>query len=317
MNILLTGAFGNIGSSSLRELLNQGHTVRCFDIKNARTERVAQRFQQPGVEIAWGDLREAGQVASAVAGQEVIIHFGSILPPEVDKDPVRAEEVNVGGTRHLLTAALQQEQPPKFLLASSLDVFGHTQDKEPPRKVTDPVVATDNYTRHKLACEDMLKTSGLEWAIFRFADVPPLTPRSPDPIMFTIPLDTRIEMLHTYDAMKSPIWGQTWLIGGGSSCQVRYRDYLDGALERAGLSRLPESAFGHDPYCTDWLDTSASEELLHYQRHSFEQIMQDLPTTSRATKAVLSLLQPLVRHSLLKMSPYWQSGNRQSAKQHT
>jgi nucleoside-diphosphate-sugar epimerase len=318
MHILLTGAFGNIGSSTLQELIRQGHTVRCFDIKTQKTEKVAKRFQlEPNVEVVWGDLRQAEQVAAAVANQEVIVHFGAILPPEVDKDPTRAEAVNVGGTKHLLAAATQQEHSPKFLLASSLDVFGYTQDKEPPRKVTDPVVATDNYTRHKLECESMLKASGLEWAIFRFADVPPLEPRNPDPIMFTIPLDTRFEMLHTHDAglavangVKSQIWGQIWLIGGGASCQVYYRDYLREALKRAGIGMLPESAFGHDPYCTDWLDTSVSQALLQYQRHTFDEIMNDLPFPSGATKVMLSLISPLVRRSILRWSPYMQSVTR-------
>jgi len=318
MNILLTGAFGNIGSSTLSELIRQGHTVCCFDIKTPKTEKVAQRFQHMhGVEVVWGDLRQAEQVSAAVAKQEIILHFAAIIPPQVDKDPGKAEDVNIGGMQHLLTAATQQERPPKFLFASSLDVFGYTQDKEPPRKVTDPVAATDNYTRHKLECEALLKASSLEWAIFRFADVPPLEPRSPDPIMFTIPLDTRFEMLHTHDAglavangVKSPIWGQIWLIGGGSSCQVHYRDYLRESLMRSGVGMLPTNAFGHDPYCTDWLDTHASQELLHYQRHSFDEIMNDLPFPSGAAKLILSCIGPLVRRSLLKMSPYWRPSVR-------
>lgn len=36
MNVLLTGAFGNIGQSALDELLERGHTVRCFDLRQKR-----------------------------------------------------------------------------------------------------------------------------------------------------------------------------------------------------------------------------------------------------------------------------------------
>lgn len=36
MKVLLTGAFGNIGLQTLRELLAHGHTVRCFDVRDSR-----------------------------------------------------------------------------------------------------------------------------------------------------------------------------------------------------------------------------------------------------------------------------------------
>jgi len=39
MNVLLTGAFGNVGLSTLEELLRQGHQVRCFDLKTRANEK--------------------------------------------------------------------------------------------------------------------------------------------------------------------------------------------------------------------------------------------------------------------------------------
>lgn len=152
MKILLTGAFGNIGFSTLQELLKQGHTVRSFDLKNKQTEKKARQVAGK-TEIIWGDIRDAQHVASLVVDQDVIVHLAAILPPEVDERLEEAAAVNVEGTRSLLQAAKQQPRPPKFLFSSSLDVFGFTQDQPPPRKVTDPVVATDAYTTHKLEDE--------------------------------------------------------------------------------------------------------------------------------------------------------------------
>ena len=318
MHILLTGAFGNIGSSTLQELLAQGHTVRCFDQKTRETQKKAQRLQST-VEIFWGDIRDAKAVAEAVNEQEVIIHLAYILPPVVDERPDLARAVNVEGTRNVIEAAKAQKQPPKILFGSSLDVFGHTQDKEPPRRVTDPVEATDEYSQHKITCEEMIKDSGLEWAIYRFADVPPLAARAMHPIMYSIPLNTRIEMVHTHDVglaiangMYSPIWGKIWLIGGGSNCQVHYRDYLNRALGDIGLKPPPDHAFAPDskPYCTDWLDTTESQALLHYQRHSFDEITRDVLTATKPTGMVawlLPLARPLIRHQMLKLSPYLKS----------
>src|ERR1051326_7446043 len=283
LKILLTGAFGNIGFSTLQELIKQGHTVQGFDLPTKLNKKRALQVEGKA-EIVWGDIRNAEQVQALVRDQDVIVHLAAILPPDVDEHLELAEAVNVGGTRSLLEAAKQQPQPPKFLFSSSLDVFGFTQDQPPPRKVTDPVVATDAYTTHKLQDEEMITTSGLVWAIYRFADVPPLAPRKPHPIMYRIPLDTRFDMLQTTDAglaianglARDEIWGRVWLIGGGPRCQVYYRDYLERMMDAMGIGKLPEAAFGRDPYCTDWLDSEESEQLLHYQRHTFDEIITEL-----------------------------------------
>jgi nucleoside-diphosphate-sugar epimerase len=314
VKVLLTGAFGNIGFSTLQELLLQGHTVRCFDLKNRRTEKKARQVEGK-VEVIWGDLRHSEEVATAVQGQEVIVHLGYIIPPQVAEDLEMARQVNMDGTRYILEAAEMATEPPKILFASSLDVFGFTQNQPPPRKVTDPVQVTDDYTKHKLYCETRVRNSGLVWSIYRFADVPPLAPRRPHPIMYRIPLDTRFEMLHTYDAglaiahgiVCNEIWGKILLVGGGPTCQVRYRDYLGRMLDAMGIGMLPEHAFGHDPYCTDWLDTEESERLLHYQRHSFDEIIQDVVKYNAPPapiKQMMPLLRPLVQHWILGLSPY-------------
>ncbi len=311
---MLTGAFGNIGFSALQELLWQGHTVRCFDLKNKTNEQKARRLGGKA-EIVWGDIRQPDLVAAAVRDQDVVVHLAAILPPEVDEHRDLAYAVNVEGTRHVVEAAKQQPQPPKILYSSSLDVFGFTQDQPPPRKVTDPVQVTDEYTRHKVWGEEYLKSSGLVWAIYRFADVPPLAPRKPHPIMYRVPLNTRFEMLHTADAglaiangiVREEIWGRIWLIGGGPSCQVYYRDYLERMMEAMGIGKLPERAFGQEPYCTDWLDTEESQRLLQYQRHSFDEIISDLKkhaVPTGPTRLLMPLIRPLVRRWILSLSPY-------------
>jgi nucleoside-diphosphate-sugar epimerase len=322
LKILLTGAFGNIGFSTLQELIKRGQSVRCFDLPT-RANRKRARQMAGNAEMIWGDIRDAGQVAALVRDQEVIVHLAAILPPEVDERLEEANDVNVNGTRYLLEAAKQQPQPPKFFFSSSLDVFGFTQDQPPPRKVSDPVQATDAYTRHKLQCEEMITTSGLTWAIYRFGDVPPLAARKPHPIMYRIPLDTRFDMLHTTDAglaiangvAGDAIWGRVWLIGGGPRCQVHYRDYLERMVDAIGVGRLPEAAFGHDPYCTDWLDSEESQRVLNYQRHTFDEIMNDVMTyvaPGGATRFIMPVIRPFVRRWILSMSPYMKASSHRA-----
>lgn len=323
MRVLVTGAFGNIGASSVRELRRQGHQVRAFGRSSRANRRVAVSFG-PGVEPRWGDVRDSVAVARAVAGQDAVVHMAYILPPDSDDHPALAEAVNVGGTRNVIEAARALPIPPRVLFASTFDLFGFTQDQPPPRRVSDPVVATDAYTRHKIEGERMVRESGLPWAILRFADVPPLAMRSPHPIMFRIPLATRFEVLHTDDAglavanalagdagdADEGVWEHVWLIGGGPSCQVRYGDYLGRMLDVMGVGRLPEGAFGDQPYSTDWIDTTASEALLRYQRHSFEQIIGDVAAALGWQRRLIPVVRPLARWWILRMSPYYAKARR-------
>jgi len=312
MRVLLTGAFGNIGSSALEELQKQGHQVRCFDIEQKAYRRKARQLAGK-VEIMWGDIRNKDDVKAAVQDQEVVVHLAYVIPPRSNEEPEIARETNSEGTRNLIEAAQSLAQPPKFLFSSSLDLFGYTQDQEPPRKVTDPIYATDLYTEHKLACETMLTSSGLEWSIFRFADVPPLALRSPHPIMFRIPLNTRMEVIHPYDAAlaiangirNEEIWHNIWLIGGGPKCQIYYRDYLGQMLDVMGIGRLPEEAFSTEPYCTDWLDTEASQRLLAYQRYTFDDIVAGLEKIAGFRRPLAASMRFFVKKWILSMSPYW------------
>jgi nucleoside-diphosphate-sugar epimerase len=271
---------------------------------------VAQRFGDQ-IEVRWGDIRNVDEVKAAVAGVDVIVHLAAVIPPASIAQPEMAEQVNVGGTRNLIEAARAQIMRPKFFFASSFDLFGHTQDQPPPRRVTDPVQATDDYSAHKIAGEALVKQSGLEWIIERFCDIPDV--KEPHPIMFEIPLDQRFEVIHGDDialaianTLKTPeVWRQVVLIGGGPTCQIRYRDYLFGMLEALGIGPLPEEAFTRNLYCTDWLDSEYSRKLWQYQRHSFQEIIDDIAREVGWKRYLAGLTRPIVRRNILKMSPYW------------
>ena len=68
MKVLLTGAFGNLGSDTLEALLAKGeHDVRCFDLKNPRNEKIMKRLSGKGsFEIVWGDITDAGMTDKAI-----------------------------------------------------------------------------------------------------------------------------------------------------------------------------------------------------------------------------------------------------------
>ena len=316
MRVLVTGGLGNVGRSCLAELLQQKHEVRCFELKTQANWKQAKRFVGK-VELAWGDMRQPGDVASAAQGQDVVVHVAFILPPASDERPELAEAVNVGGTRNLLEAIKGLTPPPRIIFISSFSVYGACQDKLPPRTVSDPVQPMDNYNRHKVECESMARESGLDWCIFRLAMVPPKSLGGFTPKMFDTPPGQRTEFVHPDDVglavanavTSDQVWGKTLLIGGGHSSQMYFRDFVGRMMEAMGIGRLPDRAFASTACAfSDWIDTVESQRLLHYQRHSFEDFAREVAASLGPMRYALRLLSPLIRWWMLSQSPYYRAG---------
>ncbi|HHH42182.1 MAG TPA: SDR family NAD(P)-dependent oxidoreductase [Chloroflexi bacterium] len=321
MRVLVTGAFGNVGTSTVEALLEQGHTVRCFDLKTRTNERAARRLKRQygdRVEVVWGDLRRREDLEAAVRGQDVVIHLAFIIPKlshtgvESEARPDWAREINVGGTRNLIEAMKAQPRPPRLIFASSYHVFGRTQDQPPPRTASDPVHPIEHYTHHKIECEEMIRASGLEWAILRLSATLPLGLKL-DRAMFDVPLDNRMEFAHTRDVglafanavSSEEVWGKLLLIGGGPRCQLYYRDIVGRVLEALGIGMLPDEAFGTVPFPTDWVDTSESQRILRYQQRDFDDYVREMVALMGFRRHLVRLFRPLARWWLLRRSPYY------------
>jgi nucleoside-diphosphate-sugar epimerase len=314
MNILLTGAFGNIGVSTLDELIKRGHQVRCFDVKTKLNEKTAKKYRNR-VEIVWGDLRNSVNITRAVTNQDVVVHLAFVIPRlsvtgvNSEDSPEWAEEVNVGGTRNLLTAIQAQPIPPKILFSSSLHIYGKTQDIPPPRKVQDVPQPIENYAIHKVLCEQMIKESGLMWTIFRLGAALPVR-LILDPGMFDVPLDNRIEFVHSKDVAMAianaleneQAWGQIWHIGGGTRCQHYQREIVESVLDAFGIGMLPECSFTQEPYPVDWLDTSESQKVLLFQRHTLQDYIQEVKEKLGILRIFIWLFKPIIRLWILSKS---------------
>lgn len=319
MRVLVTGAFGNIGRRAVDELVSRGHAVTAFDMPTPANQKAARRMARPP-EIVWGDLRRSADVRQAVQGQDAVVHLAYVIPKlsatgtNSEDQPDWARAINVGGTMHLLAALQALPVAPRVIFASSLHVFGHTQHQPPPRSLADPVQPVEHYGLHKVACEEMVKASGLPWAIFRLAACMPIR-LILDPGMFDVPLDNRIEYVHARDVARAiangletdQVWGKTWLIGGGTRCQYRYEEIVRRVLDTVGVGMLPPEAFATAPFATDWLDTAESQRVLAFQQRTLDDYVEELRSALGPLRHLVRLARPIIRRRLLSMSPYYRS----------
>lgn len=311
-NILLTGAFGNVGISILKELANRGHNIRCFDLATPATAKVAKQYAG-GAEILWGDLRKPADLAAAVRGQDVVLHVAAVIPPLSEREPDLALAVNVNGTLSLLAAMLAEPRPPRLVFASSISVLGRNRDRTHLARPHEPHDPSDGYSRHKAACEIAIRESGLDWCILRLNAVMPLKLDQVDPIMFELDMNGQVEFVHTRDAglafanaaEATNVSGRLLHIGGGRSCQYTYREFFTKFLAALGIGMLPETAFGPHKFYTDWMDTSESQALLHYQRYSYDQYLSEIVGLLGWRRPLIKLFRPLVRRWMLMLSPYY------------
>lgn len=313
MRILLTGAFGNVGTALRREEKAKAHQIVCFD-QDTRKNRAKAKKQ--GANVVWGDIRVAEDVARAMAGVDAVIHLAAVIPPTSLHQPELARQVNVDGMRNVIAAAKAQPVPPKLAFASSYALFGPTQHLEPPRTIDDPINPTDDYTRHKAACETLLEESGLDWVVLRLGAVIPIEVIGVlDPLMFDVPLEDRMEFVHPADVglafltavERGDLWGRKFLVGGGPRCHLYERDIVNGPLVRLGIGALPDEAFGHEPFQIDWGDTTESQSLLQYQRYTFDDCMDHMVANLGWKAPFVRLSKPIARWQLLRLSPHYKA----------
>ena len=317
MNILITGSMGNIGSSTLAALQGRGHRITCFDLPTRVNRRLAKRLPSD-VRMCWGDIRQAADIAAAVVNQEVVVHLAAIIPElshtgeRSEGRPDAAYQVNVGGMKNLISALQALPVPASIVFTSTLHVYGLTQHLQPPRSVHDPVQPVEHYAQHKVACEALLRESGLRWVVLRLGAAIPIQ-LVMNPAMFLIPLTNRIEYVHTLDVgvaianaiETEAVWYKTLLIGGGQRCQLRYGDMLGAFMQVLGQAPLPQQAFNTVDYSVDWLDTRESQQLLKYQQRNYDDYVHALTALLGPWLPLVRWCRPVVRWLILRQSPYF------------
>lgn len=124
MKVLITGGCGFIGSNIANKLSTEHEVVIIDDLSTGREANI----EDLDVEFVHGSVADIGILKKSFKNVDYVFHQAAL--PSVQRsieDPVRANEVNVGGTLNVLVAA-RDVGVSKVIYASSSSVYGETPE---------------------------------------------------------------------------------------------------------------------------------------------------------------------------------------------
>jgi nucleoside-diphosphate-sugar epimerase len=329
--VLVTGAFGLVGSATVTRLLDEGRRVIATDLDVPANRKAAGRLPDT-VDVRWTDLTDPAAVDALIrdVSPAAIVHLAAVIPPLCYARPALARKVNVGATASLVKAAGALPSPPRFVLASSVAVYGARN----PHRVTElltadtPLRPSDIYGAHKTDAEQAARDSGVDFVILRLGGVLTAEPRFDvdlDTIYFeaSLPIDGRIQTVDVRDvarafaaATTAPAAGETLLIGGDESHRRLQGDLAPATAAAMGLlGGIPAGRKGDpdsddDWFSTDWMDTMRSQEMLDFQQVSWPHLLIDAADRIGWRRYPARLAAPLTHAFLTRRSPYYRYPGR-------
>lgn len=231
--------------------------------------------------------------------------------------------MNVDVTATLIQAAESLRQPPRFVQASSIAVYGVRNPYRFDSLLTadTPVNPCDNYGGHKVEAEALLAESDLEWVMLRLGGVVRAEADisiDKDLLHFegVLPADNRIHTVDVRDvgmafarATTAEVSSEVLLVAGDHTHRQRHGDLTPAVTAAIGLKGvLPEKLPG-DPsndsawFHTDWMDCTRAQSLLAYQHHSWPDMMAELRDKVGWKRYLYRSAAPLARRYLSRSAP--------------
>ncbi|MBU80157.1 MAG: hypothetical protein CL724_01560 [Chloroflexi bacterium] len=268
-----------MGRLVVGKLLEQGHTVRVFDLPTVNYEGLEG---EPRVEIARGDLTNSSDVGAACEGMDAIAHLAAILPPVAEARPELTRNVNIDGTRVVVEAVQAKAPSARLVLSSSVSVYGDTTPQGDEITVGHPTNPDDVYAASKAESERIVVESGLDWVALRISGVAvPVFQEPPAEWPFTP--DERIEFVHRDDAVSAlsaaltaPDSGRNvFNVSGGPTWRMSGEKYVNDYYELVEADPAL-AVYQSNPGHFDWYQSSDGQAALSYQNTPYERYLEQI-----------------------------------------
>jgi NAD dependent epimerase/dehydratase len=156
-SILVTGAGGFIGSHLVEQLVERGGSVRAFVRYNSRNDHGhlehLPEAVRAAVDVYAGDLANPEAVSAAIAGCDLVLHLGALIPiPYSYRHPREFVTANVVGTLNVLEAA-RRAGVRRLVQTSTSEVYGTA--RELPMPESHPLHPQSPYAATKVAADQL------------------------------------------------------------------------------------------------------------------------------------------------------------------
>jgi nucleoside-diphosphate-sugar epimerase len=308
-------------------MLEDGWQVTATDLATAANRKaVSRRRSIPRFAARWADLTHEADVTALLdeTRPDVIVHLAAVIPPTCYAVPTVARAVNVDSVRNLVVAAEQATKRPRFVLASSMAVYGARNPHRDLGLLTadTPVDPADSYGQHKAEAEVIVRDADLDFVILRLAGVLTVEPRAAggsEVLQFgaLLPTDGRLQTVDVRDvaaafaaAAREPVVGETFLIGGDESHRRVQGDVGAEVVAAMGLyGAMPLGRPGNPDddaawFATDWMDTTDAQAKLRFQHYSWSDVLTEIRARTGWKRYPLRLVAPFMHAALRRRSPY-------------
>lgn len=157
--VLITGASGLVGARLLPRLIEAGILCRAL-------MRSSGKDNPANINVVVGDLLDPESLPAAMDGVTAVLHLAAVFRTP---DTELIWKTNLEGTRNLIAAAKIHAPDVRFIMASTSLIYN--ADNPWPGRESDPADPRLDYPASKLAAENALRESGLNWSILRFGFV--------------------------------------------------------------------------------------------------------------------------------------------------
>jgi UDP-glucose 4-epimerase len=172
--VLVTGGAGFIGSHTVDRLVAAGYKVRIVDnLSTGNLTNISTHINRGSAEFVEADIRDPDVMGKIVHDVDAAIHLAAIVSvPFSVKNPALTYEVNVNGTRNLLTSCAKSNVK-KFIFISSCSIYGEPQylpvDEVHPTNPVSPYAASK--LEGEQCCETFNENIGFDVAVLRLFNV--------------------------------------------------------------------------------------------------------------------------------------------------
>lgn len=299
--VFLTGATGNMGGETMRELLDRRDRfrVRILVLPSERDRpAVKQWLRDPDVDVIFGDLTNYDDVLAGVSGAAQVLHVGGMVSPMADRVPELTMRVNVGGAENIVRAIKAQPDPDQVRLVY-IGTVAQTGCRMPPihwGRTGDPIKISrfDHYAISKTKAEAIVAESGLRhWVSVRQTGMAHTAMwRIFDPIMFHNPINGVFEWSTARDSgrlmanlceagLPDTLWRGFYNMGGGQASRVINHEFMVKTFAAMGIRDhrkvLNPNWFATRNFHGQWYsDSDHLEALVPYRSQTLDGFIDEL-----------------------------------------